>query len=151
MTGKFRGAKIALDRFETVEGTGCLFMDSKAYILKSGAPTLGHCTRIQVVPASVSPSTYVQGLGHVFRGDVIRYTFKEKSNYFNRYYEVVEHNNVIKFMELYRDYVLDADMNVVRGKFKMNYGEHRSLDKPMSYDETYTLIGNVWDNPELEK
>lgn len=149
MTGRFRGAKIASDHFETVEGCGCLFMDSKAYIIKSAAPTLGQTVRVQVVPASVSPSVFLQGVGHVFRGDIIRYTFKERKEYFNRYYEVVEHNNVIKLMELYRDYVVDDDLSVVRGKFKTNAGEHRDILAPTRYDETYTLIGNTWDNPEL--
>ena len=57
----------------------------------------------------------------------------------------------MKFMELYRDYDVDADLQVVRGRFKINRGKYRALDTPMKYDQTYTVVGNIWQNPEFER
>ena len=151
MTGKFRGAKVVGDKFKTVEGQGCLFVNSKAYIIKSSVPTVEQLTRVQVVPASVSPSVFIEGLGHVYKGDVIRYTFRERGEYFNRYYRVSEHHNTVRLTEIYRDYIIDCDMHVVRGKFATNAGEVREILSPLTYNETYTLVGNIWENPELEK
>ena len=151
MTGRFRGFALVKEEFQPVEGTGVFFIDHKAYIIKSTVPTIGASSKVQVVPVSVSPSAYVQDLGHVFVGDVVKYTFKEKQDYFNIYYQVVEHGNVMKFMELYRDYVLDADLQVVRGRFKINRGKYRALDTSMKYDQTYTVVGNIWQNPEFER
>lgn len=151
MTGKFRGAKAVGDGFKIIEGQGCLFVNNKAYILKSSVPTVEQCTRVQVVPASISPSVFIEGIGHVYKGDVIRYTFKERSEYFNRYYRVSEVRNTFKLVEVYRDYIIDCDMRVVRGKFATNAGEVREICTSPIYTETYTLVGNVWENPELEK
>lgn len=151
MTGKFRGAKVTDDKFEMVEGSGCLFVNYKAYILKTPIPTMEHLVKVQVVPASVSPSVYVPSLGHLYRGDIVRYTFKERDTYFNRVYRIDESNHVIRFVEVYRDYVLDDDLTVVRGKFRTNTGEVREIDKPLGLYETYTLMGNIWENPELER
>lgn len=150
MTGHFRGAKIVGDSFEIVEGSGCLFMNHKAFILKSSVPTLEQLVKVQVVPASVSPSVYVPALGHLYRGDIVKYTFKERDMYFNRVYRVTENNQLMRFVEVYRDYVLDDDLTVVRGKFRTNAGEVREIDKSLGLYETYTLIGNIWENPELE-
>lgn len=150
MTGHFRGAKIVGDSFEIVEGSGCLFMNHKAYILKSSVPTLEQLVKIQVVPASISPSIYIPTLGHLYRGDIVKYTFKERDTYFNRVYRVTENNQLMRFVEVYRDYVLDDDLTVVRGKFRTNAGEVREIDKPLGLYEAYTLIGNIWENPELE-
>ena len=150
MTGHFRGAKVVGDHFEIVEGSGCLFMNNKAYILKSSIPTIDHLVKIQVTPATVSPSVYIPTLGHLYRGDVVRYTFKERDTYFNRVYRLTENNHVMRFVEVYRDYVLDDDLTVVRGKFRTNAGEVREIDKSLGLYETYTLIGNIWENPELE-
>lgn len=150
MTGKFRGFKVVDEEFKEITGTGVLFINPKAYILKYTVPTSESVTKIQVVPASVSQSIYVENLGHVYLGDVVKYTFKEKNEYYSRYYQIVERNNLVKFMELYRDYVLnEEDLTVTRGKFRTNLGEYRAIDTPMKYTETYTVVGNIWQNPEF--
>lgn len=151
MTGRFRGFKESGGVFKLIEGTGVLYMNHKAFILKSPIPTLETISKVQVVPASVSQSVYVQNVGHLYIGDIVQYTFKEKSEYFSRVYEVVERSNVVKLMELYRDYVLDDDLTVVRGKFKEHKGEFRAIDTPMTYTEIYTVLGNIWQNPEFER
>ena len=76
MTGRFRGFALVKTEFQPVEGTGVFFIDHKAYIIKPTVPTIGASSKVQVVPVSVSPSVYVQDLGHIFAGDVVKYTFK---------------------------------------------------------------------------
>ena len=152
MTGKFKGYKYIGGEYTPVEGSGVLFVNSKAYILKSSVPTLEQVTRVQVVPASVSQGVYVQGLGHIFKGDVVRFTFREKSEYYNRYYQVVEQNNLYRFMELYRDYMInECDFSIERGKYTNHKGDSRDIDTPMNLNETYTLVGNTYCNPEFTR
>lgn len=151
MIGRFKGYREVDGTFKPVEGVGVLFMNNKAYILKTPIAT-GNVTRIQVIPASVSPAIFVQNLGHIFKNDVVKYTFKEKGEYYSRYYKVVEHNNLIKYMELYRDYDIDdEDFTVTRGKFTNNRGDFREIDKPVGLNEVYTIVGNTWQNLEFER
>ena len=148
MTGWFRGFKEVEDTVKPVEGIGILFSNHKAYVLKENSDNPITFAKTQVIPASVSPSVYVQSLGHVFAGDIIKYTFKHKKEYYTRYYQIVEHDNLIKLMELYRDYEIAEDLTVTRGKFYNFRGEYRALDTSMPYDHTYTVVGNIWQNPE---
>lgn len=151
MIGRFKGYRAVDGKYEAVEGTGVIYMNNKTYILKTSITT-GTVSRAIVIPASISQAIFVQNLGHIFKGDIVKYTFREKGEYYSRYYKVVEQNNLIKFMELYRDYCIsDTDTSVTRGKFTTHHGETRAIDKPMGLDESYMIVGNTWQNPEYER
>ena len=144
MTGKFRGAERVGDKLEVVEGIGCLYTGGKVYIVSGNGAS-------EVLPDSAGFGITVPCLGTIYKGDVIRYSFKEKSETYNRYYIVIEDDGIVKFKELYRDYGFSGDSyDVVRGKFTDNAGALRAVDKPLAIFETYTLLGNVYEHPELE-
>jgi hypothetical protein len=151
MTKRFRGIVYGKSTLRTVEGSGVLFANGKAYILKAVSPISDAVTKVRVLTNTVGQGVLLENLGNVYVGDVIRYTFKFDEDYYHRYYHLTEDNGSVVLSEIYRDYALDEELKPIRGKFYEHKGEVRNLSTPMTYKEMYDVVGNIWQNPEFEE
>lgn len=137
---KFRGITCGTEDF--VYGNGVFNEDENIYVLDNA----GNYYRIE--PETYSVGYPVFGTECVYVGDIIRYTFKHKSDYYNVYYVVKETGNVPFLEEMYRDYEINEDMNPVRCKSYSEKGKVKPLTTLSVIKEVYKVIGDIWHNKE---
>lgn len=88
----------------------------------------------------------------VFQGDVLKYSFKERNETFNRYYVIKQKNQRLYCEELWRDYDMDCETFEVSRFHNIKYsGETRDIDSFFNSRCVCKVLGNIWENPELIK
>lgn len=85
----------------------------------------------------------------VYQGDIIRYTFTDHGEVFNRYYIVKQDNCSVYCEELWRDYHVNCETFEVSRLHSVVYrGERKDLTD-FTIRNLCKVIGNIWENPEL--
>lgn len=108
---------------------------------------------LDVDPKTVGVRYAVVGTSpvQVYNGDIVRYTFTERKETFNKYYIVVENENGIFLEESWRDYRINPDtFEVVRCEC-FDFKGHRSTLNSHNTFAALKVVGNIWDNPEISK
>lgn len=88
----------------------------------------------------------------VAHGDVVKMSFSDKSGTYSRYYQVIDDVG-LQFVELWRDYDMDPNtFEVTRRRNLCRQGEIKYINQILGNSTIQlTLLGNVWQNPELVK
>lgn len=151
MYRKYRGfASLKGGKFERVDGNGvCVGIDGTYICRLTETDGVKKIIPKRVVPSSASEGIPFMNVDYIYVGDFIQKSFKERGETFSIYYKVVHNRYGIALMELCRDFKVENDMTVTR----LNNKEHEgNLVRPTlpTLTECYRILGNKWENPELE-
>jgi uncharacterized phage protein (TIGR01671 family) len=85
----------------------------------------------------------------VYRGDVVRQSFKENDVTYNKYYVVKEDSLGAFCEELWRDYSVDPDTFEISRLHNVKYSGDKKYLNYFSQFTNCKVLGNIWQNPEL--
>jgi hypothetical protein len=135
--------------------------ERKRFVYGKGIDQTKFSTRIHVesldVWTYVTPNTVgiESNLGDpartkIYQGDIVKYSFKERGEIFNRYFVVKQNKQNTYCEELWRDYDLDNETFEVTRTHNTKYaGDIKAIDSFFITRCVCTVVGNVWQNPEL--
>lgn len=141
----FRGYSPILEKW--VFGKGVDITSNKVLIHFREAPEAW----VDVLPETLGMCRELPDLAKtkIYQGDILRYTFTQDGETYNRYYVAKEDSQELHCVELWRDYNLDPKTFEIERMHNTNY-------EGSSYHLTYfnehkvcKVIGNIWDNPNL--
>lgn len=106
---------------------------------------------IEVEPKTLGiQKTLANGI-KIYAGDILRYTFTERKETFNRYYIVKDNSSGIYLEEAWRDYRIDPDtFDIIRCEC-FDFKGHRNVLDAHNTFSSIKVVGDIWENPELAK
>jgi hypothetical protein len=123
-------------------------IDQSDNLIKIHSNTAGW---VYVMPKTVGRKIILKDKNNteVYQGDILRYSFKQGSEFYNKYYKVCENTYEVWAEELWRDYELDCEtFEVTRFHNTKFVGVRKDIDT-FDLTEPVTVVGTIWHNPEL--
>jgi hypothetical protein len=141
----FRGFN--LTRKEWIFGNGVEIMSNAAQIHDKKEPA----TWAFVDPETVGIEHILTDCKHtkVYQGDILRYSFEHKGEFYNRYYCIKENSLEVWAEELWRDYELDCETFETERFHNTKYKGTRRDITTFNTVKAWKVVGNIWQNPEL--
>lgn len=135
-------------------------LKSKTWIRGNGVEALNNAAQIHDNVANVwvlvDPETVGRAIRlsdstrtEVYQGDIVRYSFKHKGETYHKYFKICENEYDTWAEELWRDHELDCETFEVSRFHNVKYAGTRKDITSFNTRTAWTVVGNIWQNPEL--